>query len=209
MKKMDLIGQRFGRWTVIEKADFYRNKGKKVVWRCKCECGNEGYVTTDKLRDGRSQSCGCRIKDRAKETHFKHGDSNSRLYNIWTHMKSRCYRKSDAAYLNYGGRGITVCEEWISDYDNFKNWALSNGYVDTLTIDRIDVNGNYTPENCRWATPKEQACNRRNNVYLEVDGEKHLLTEWSKIVGISVSTISQRLRLGWSDEKAIMTGVEL
>ena len=118
-------------------------------------------------------------------------------------MKYRCYYQNHPSYKNYGGRGITVCQEWLDDFMNFYNWSMANGYSDELTIDRIDVNGNYEPNNCRWATRKEQQNNMRNNVFLEANGERHTISEWSEITGINRSTISNRLRRGKSIKEAI------
>ena len=130
------------------------------------------------------------------------GLSNSRLYNIWLHMKGRCYRKTDDHYKFYGARGITVCEEWKNDFKEFYNWAMSNGYSDRLTIDRIDNNGNYEPSNCRWVNIKTQCNNRTTNVIVTINGETHNIKEWSEITGIKYATIYQRIKRG-------LTGVDI
>ena len=130
----------------------------------------------------------------------KHGMAGTRLYRAWTNMRNRCNRKADKEYKHYGGRGIKVCEEWQNDFETFKEWALSNGYDDTLTLDRIDTNGNYEPNNCRWVTRKEQNNNMTSNVVLTVT---HNLTEWSEITGISYSTLQGRIRRGWKTDDVL------
>jgi len=128
-------------------------------------------------------------------------------FNIWYSIKSRCYNKNHIHYKNYGGRGIRICEEW-SKFKNFKEWALVNNYNDTLSIDRIDNDKDYSPDNCRWATPKEQSNNRRNNVFYEYNGVKHTIPEWSDITGIKHQTIASRLRMGWSIEDTLLREVK-
>lgn len=133
-----------------------------------------------------------------------HGDTGTRLHRTWQNMKARCYRKSAREYENYGGRGIKVCDEWKSSYEAFKEWSINNGYTDELTIDRIDVNGNYEPSNCRWITNKEQQNNRRDNVIYEFNGETKTLAQWSEYLGICYKTLQKRIQQ-WGVERAFTT----
>ena len=142
---------------------------------------------------------------KGNKNHLKHGMRYTRLYNIWRSMNQRCYNEKSVNFGRYGARGITVCDEWKEDFQSFHEWAMANGYSEELTIDRIDVNGNYEPSNCRWSTYKEQANNKRNSRIIECNGVSHTLGEWSEITGIRLATIWERLRKGWSPERALTT----
>lgn len=195
----DIKGDKFGRLTALKLSE--KRSGRKTFWECICDCGNMKTVRTDSLKSGAIQSCGCLKKEQDKinlpngRGIIKHGLSKERIYNIWSNMINRCNNHLDSSYKNYGGRGIAVCEEW-KDIDFFVEWANNNGYQDTLTIDRIDVNGNYEPTNCRWVTFKEQANNKRNNVVVKFKGKTQTLKEWSEETGIPYGTLSTRISLG-------------
>jgi hypothetical protein len=162
MKFNDLTGKKFGRLTVIERMP--NNANNKVVWRCKCDCGNEAVVIGSRLYTGKTVSCGCVKSEKTTERNTKHGYCGTRLYATRMNMISRCTNEKNRDYADYGGRGISVCDEWLNKDTGvaaFVEWALANGYQDGLTIDRIDVNGNYEPNNCRWVTMEKQSHNRR------------------------------------------------
>lgn len=180
------------------------NTGHHVsMYRVKClHCGQEQILSLSSLRRNTGTGCWyCRIGRRT------HGESDTRLYNIWEKIKGRCFNDTDAAYSRYGGRGITMCDEWNGEngYINFRAWALSNGYKRHLSIDRINNDGNYEPSNCRWADRFTQANNKRNNTIIICDGKSLTLAEWSRETGIKSHTIHARLKAGWSAEKALYT----
>lgn len=193
-KKLDITGQRFGRLTALYRLNNYHDHHS--YWLCVCDCGNLVEVYLGSLRKGASTSCGCLVK--------KHGKSYEPLYRRWLGIRNRCCNKSDEHYKDYGGLGIKVCDEWSNDFMNFYNWATNNGYKSGLTIDRVDVNGNYEPNNCRWTTPKQQARNRRNNRMFTYNDETHCLSEWCEILGLNYNTVCTRLnKLKWSIERAL------
>lgn len=155
----DLTGQRFGKLCVIRKIG--KDKYGISQWECLCDCGNLTAASISNLRNGNTTSCGCYGRQRKSDANSTHRKSGTRLHRIWKAMHTRCYNKNFFAYKYYGGRGISICDEWLHDFQAFHDWAIANGYADNLTIDRIDVNGNYCPGSCRWATMEEQNQNKR------------------------------------------------
>ena len=202
---IDMTGEKHNRLLVV--SYFGKDKGRKSMWLCKCDCGKKCIVDGYKIRTGKTKSCGCLSSELAKERLTTHGMSSSRIYSIHNAMNERCFNSNTIEYHNYGGRGITVCEEWKGrkGFENFAKWSFENGYADNLSIDRIDVNGNYEPNNCRWITHKEQCNNTRFNKIIEYQGEKHTLKEWSEILKIPYKRLKRRLDLGWNVEKAFET----
>lgn len=207
----DLTGQKFGMLKVVrflQPEERFHNGMLKPdrAWECVCECGNKINVAAWKLKNGNTKSCGCYRKSKLKENQRKatHGKTNTLLYRTWDGIKKRCYNKSANNYDNYGGRGIKMCDEWKHDFQEFYDWSIKNGYKKGLSIDRIDVNGNYEPLNCRWVTPKEQARNKRETIYVEFNGETRKLVEVSEEIGIPYGKMYARIfEMGKSVEEAI------
>lgn len=192
----DLSGKVFGKLTVVRHVGKDRHSHNR--WLCQCECGNMTVVDTSCLVQGKTKSCGC-----AKIVEKQDGRTGTRLYNIYNEMKYRCYGQYSTNYRHYGGRGITMCDEWKNDFITFKDWALSHGYNDSLTIDRIDVNGNYCPENCRWATMLEQSNNKRNTIKMTYGGVTKPLSIWAKEFGLSYMTVYHKYRKGLPPEEIL------
>lgn len=193
-RAVDLTGRKFHRLMVLE-----RRPGAITEYLCRCDCGKEVVVRGGNLTSGNTKSCGCLLEEKSHEPKkVKHGLSKTRLFSIWSGMKLRCYRKKDKAWKWYGGKGITVCGEWLNDFGEFYKWAMDNGYKDGLTIDRIDHEGNYTPDNCRWATIKEQQNNRSSNKNITYNGETKTVKQWSEQYGIPHHVILWRLK-HWSE----------
>lgn len=198
----DLTGRRFGKLTAIER--FGTDSNGSAVWKCLCDCGNSKSVSSRELTRGDTKSCGC-----ARHNPRKHGMSNSRLYRIWSGMKNRCLNQSANAYERYGGRGVTICEEWASDFETFRDWALSNGYEDGLTIERKSNEKGYFPSNCIWITKSEQAQNRESCIYVTIGEETRNLQQWCTNLGMNYKLVHNRIRkLGWEPVRALTTPVD-
>lgn len=198
-KRIEILpGEKFSRLTIISEAE--KRSGMRY-FHCRCDCGKEGIFRFTALRVGKVKSCGC-LRDQQNATaSLSHGLSKTSLYTSWHCMKQRCLNEKCKAYNHYGGRGITIYEPWLQ-FESFKIWALANGYKEGLTIERIEVNGNYEPNNCKWITQTEQCRNRRNNVIIEFNGLKLCVTDWAIKIGISNSAMQKRLAK-WPLEKAL------
>lgn len=201
---IDLTGKRFGRLVVIEQAE---RKSNRIAWLCRCDCGNEKIVIGKTLTNGLTKSCGCLRKELVKANRTKHLKCESRIYITYNNMKKRCFYEGCDHYKWYGGENKTVCKEWLGEngFKNFFEWAINNGYTDELTIDRIDNTKGYSPDNCRWVTPKQNCRNKRNNHLITIDGETKTLVEWCEQYNISETVVRSRIRIGWDDIKSITT----
>lgn len=194
MRKLvnDLTGKRFGRLTVIGVED---NGKRHTYYACQCDCGNVKVIRADALISGATKSCGCIKKGQDKTNltaNHRHKMSGTRIYETWQDMKRRCYNKQNVRYDRYGGRGIKVCEEWLNNFQSFYDWAISNGYSDDLTIDRIDNDGNYEPSNCRWSTVKEQCNNRSSNINITIGNATKSLMSWCEIFNVDYKKVQAR-----------------
>ena len=195
----DITGQRFGRLFAISFS--HVNSGRRAVWNCLCDCGNQCQVEGTKLTTGRTKSCGCLRPDAARENNSTHGYSTHYLWNTYAKMIARCYAPSDKSYKRYGARGIVVCERWR---ESFANFIADMGERPTgCSLDRVDNDGPYSPENCRWATITQQNTNTRQNHRITFGGEALTITEWAKRLNISERTIRSRLRYGWPIDRVL------
>lgn len=202
----DISGQKFGMLTVLRYVG--SNDKNLALWECCCDCGATVIAIGARLRSGHTKSCG----DRSKHA-YKHGGYGERLYGIYRGIKNRIYNPNCSGYKDYGGRGIKMCAEWKNDYAVFRDWAYVSGYkeevlpngINKWTIERIDVNGNYEPDNCTWITTQEQQFNKRDNVILTYNGETMTATEWAQKLRISPHIIWTRLKSGWSIEETLNT----
>lgn len=200
----DLTGREFGRWVVVEKIGF---RNRRTWWFCKCQCGTQRAVRSGNLTSGKSLSCGCLQKELAGKQFRTHGLSCSPAYSAITAAISRCTRNSDPGWKHYGGRGIKVCDRWMKDPSLFV--SDMGEPPPGMSIERIDVNGDYEPSNCTWADVKTQCRNRTSNRIIEYNGEKKCLAEWSELIGIKHTTLDERMKRGWTVEEAFETPVGL
>lgn len=196
-KKEDLTGKRFGRLVVLS-----REGADKCL--CKCDCGTIKLIATSALRSGLTTSCRCYHRELVSSMSKRHGMSKTRVYHIWTDMKARCSHENNKHYKHYGGRGITVCEEWLNSFDIFYN-DMGDPPTKKHTIDRIDNNGNYEPVNCKWSTYTEQALNRRSNVLISFNGETKTALEWAQEIGLPPTTIYGRIRRGFTRPEEVLS----
>lgn len=194
-KIIDLAGQKFNYLTVIRIES--RNPLK---WLCKCDCGNLHVVSPQNLKRGLVKSCGCARKGHTPT----HNMSNTRMYRIYRGIIRRCYNKHEPAYPRYGGRGILMCDEWKADFLAFYNWSISHGYNETLTIDRIDSNKGYSPDNCRWVDMKAQSNNRRNCIMFTYNNKTQTVKQWCEELGLKYGTVHSRICRGWPVDEALL-----
>ena len=200
--KTDLSKMKFEHLTVIRKLEKHEREIEKNIWLCRCDCGKEIQVSTDKLKNNKNCSCGC-IPQKRNCKPRKHGLTKSRIANIYGLMVARCTNPNNPAYADYGGRGINVCVEWLGEHglEKFNEWSVSHGYSPELEIDRIDNNKGYSPDNCRWTTKKIQCRNRRSNVYITYKGRTQSLADWCDELGLEYNMIYLRYRRGMETER--------
>ena len=205
-KVKDLIGLRFDRLTVISREN-NATRGR-TRWLCKCDCGKYIVVLGDSLRSGNTKSCGCLNIDKIIERNTSHGKKDTKIYNTWKNMKQRCYNSKNKSYKDYGKREIGICKEWKDNFQLFYEWSIQNGYDEKLTIDRIDNNKDYSPNNCRWVNRKVQNNNTRRNHYIEYNGKQFTLAQLAREYNINYDTLRRRINnYGWNIEKAVNYGL--
>ena len=197
-----LVGQTFHELTVVSEVVPATHPGRRE-WLCRCSCGNTTVVQTAYLTYGTTKSCGCLKLRRLMERSVTHGMSATRLYKTWSDMRARCYDPNNKRYSVYGGRGIAVCSEWFHGFSAFAKWALANGYTDELTIDRIDVNKNYEPENCRFIPHREQSHNRNWNHQITINGRTQIMKDWADEAGLNYATFVDRVYRGVTGESLL------
>ena len=209
MKKLNIIGDKYNKLLVLEEVE---KQGNNRMFKCLCDCGNTTIVAMNNMRSGKIVSCGCHKLEQLLLRSTTHNQRHTHLYEVWKTLKQRCYNPKNSNYHNYGSRGIKVCQEWRNNFQAFYDWSYANGYsIDNhnkdeknkLTIDRIDVNGDYEPSNCRWVNRKEQANNMRHTKHITINGETKCIAEWCRVLGIHRWTYSNRIKRGMSPEEAL------
>ncbi len=204
---IDLKGHVYNHWKVISLAG--KDKSGSSMWLCECDCENktQRIISGTSLRFGRSKSCGCtrgeKIKTHGKSSKKNKNELDKKIYKTWEGMKQRCFNENRKGYENYGGRGITICDEWLEDFINFYNWSMENGVDLELSIDRIDVNGNYEPANCRWITFTEQQNNKRDNHLLSYNGETKTIAEWERYFNFKKGVLRTEIHRGRTLEEIL------
>lgn len=206
ISRVNMVGEKHGKLTILSEAG--RGEYGDALWKCKCDCGKIFVASGHRIRRGETTSCGCYAREQHIKRTTTHGMAKTRLYKEWQGMKQRCNNPKTPKFYNYGGRGISYCEEW-EDFSNFQEWALSNGYSDSLTLDRIDVNGNYGPNNCRWVTNLEQQNNKRNNQKYTYKDETLTVAELARKYSIRRGTLNSRLVKGLPIEEAIEKPIDV
>lgn len=199
---------KYNKLTIISKPYLKPiSNGKRCSFvKCICECGSTKEYKMSSLKSGNTKSCGCFKRYRISQTHKKHGLKQHPIYLNWSNIKQRCFNKNNKNYNRYGGRGITICDEWKNNFKKFYDWAIDNGWKKGLEIDRIDNDGNYEPNNCKFSTRLEQNNNKNNNIQLKIFNESKNITEWSKDSRCKVKyrTFVARIKKGWDLEKALI-----
>jgi len=207
-KRIDLAGKRFGKLIVITQSgsDNFNN----IKWLCRCDCGKEKIISGSSLRHKLTTSCGCygiqKLLDHKNITHGLYGEKGSserRLHNIWAGMKDRCLNPNTERYSRYGGLGITVYKEWVSNYKSFYDWSINNGYTDTLTIDRIENDGNYTPSNCQWISKSENSIKKRTTIFISINGVQNSVTKWASIAHKDLHALLRYYKANGHDNTSI------
>lgn len=196
MKKEKYINKKYNKLTILSVV-----KDDSEMWKtkvlCKCECGNEKVITLSNITNGRTKSCGCIRKENGHKQGANkktHGQSKTSLYNIYYAMVNRCHKENSTVYNSYGARGIKVCDEWLNDFESFYNWSYANGYKQGLSIDRINNNGNYEPNNCRWVDMSVQSTNKRNTIYLTYNNKTQSMKQWANELGLNYGNFKYRIR---------------
>ena len=206
MKRLDLTGQRFNKLIVINKE---KTENGRIFWNCLCDCGNNIVVITGNLKSNRVKSCGCLKVQKLIERSTIHNQRHSKLYEVWKSIKQRCFNPNNSSYKNYGGRGITMCDEWKNDFTSFLNWSINNGYSIGLTIDRVNNDWNYCPNNCRWVDRRIQANNTRCNKLITINNKTDTLANWIRFYKISYSSYYKRIKKGLSEQEALTNNLTI